>query len=49
MGFIPEIEKNEEECFQWLMESPVVQTRIQRMADAVMNLASGLPFHATKR
>jgi hypothetical protein len=39
----------QEECFQWLMESPVVQTRIQRMADAITNLASGLPFHAIKR
>lgn len=39
----------QEECFQWLMESPVIHTRIQRMADAVTNLASGFPFHATKR
>lgn len=39
----------QQECFTWLLDSPVLQTRIQRMADAITNLASGLPFHSTKR
>lgn len=39
----------QEECFTWLLDAVVMQTRIQRMADAVTNLASGLPFNATKR
>ncbi|WP_316840450.1 YdeI/OmpD-associated family protein [Pedobacter gandavensis] len=39
----------QEECFTWLLDSPVLQTRIQRMADAITNLASGLPFHSSKR
>jgi len=39
----------QQECFRWLLDSPVVQTRIQRMADAVTNLASGLPYNAASR
>lgn len=39
----------QEECFTWLLDSPILQTRIQRMADAITNLASGLPFHSSKR
>lgn len=39
----------QEECFSWLQEATILQTKIQRMADAITNLASGLPFHSTKR
>lgn len=39
----------QEECFTWLLDTPILQNRIQRMADAITNLAAGLPFHFTKR
>ncbi|MBB2151788.1 DUF1905 domain-containing protein [Pedobacter gandavensis] len=39
----------QEECFTWLLDTPILKNRIQRMADAITNLASGLPFHSSKR
>lgn len=42
-------EKDQQACLHWLMEVSVADVKIQRMADAIDNLADGRAFNAPRR